>query len=72
MAGELLHHVSNIVSTPLINFCFVLHWRKGTLLLNNLTGFAAISCLVFPRLAESHELLMVGRFLAGLNGGEYI
>ncbi|OQV18759.1 Solute carrier family 2, facilitated glucose transporter member 1 [Hypsibius exemplaris] len=43
--------------------------RKGTLLINNVSGIIAAALLSFPSLAGSYEMLIAGRFVAGLNAG---
>ncbi|OQV18761.1 Solute carrier family 2, facilitated glucose transporter member 2 [Hypsibius exemplaris] len=42
---------------------------KGTLLINNVSGIIAAALLLFPSLAGSYEMLIAGRFVAGLNAG---
>ena len=70
--GRFVRLVRKVVKSSKCNNLYsVFRCRKGTLLLNNLTGFGALGFLVFPRLAYSYEMLLIGRFLAGLNGGEY-
>ncbi|XP_055350367.1 solute carrier family 2, facilitated glucose transporter member 1-like isoform X2 [Paramacrobiotus metropolitanus] len=43
--------------------------RKGTLMMNLVTGFLAAALLGFPKLAYSFEMLIIGRFVTGLNSG---
>ena len=49
-----------------------LRCRKGSLLANN--GFAIVAALLMGLSSPTglFELLIVGRFLSGLNAGEYI
>ncbi|XP_068601975.1 solute carrier family 2, facilitated glucose transporter member 11-like [Brachionichthys hirsutus] len=41
--------------------------RKKTLLINNIVGVVAALLVVFSRLADSFEMILVGRFLFGFN-----
>ncbi|XP_055355282.1 solute carrier family 2, facilitated glucose transporter member 1-like [Paramacrobiotus metropolitanus] len=43
--------------------------RKGTLLINAVPGLIGALLLAFARMANSWEMVIVGRFFAGLNGG---
>lgn len=43
--------------------------RKGGLLYNNVLVILATVCLGFCKMAKSYELLIVGRFLIGVNSG---
>lgn len=43
--------------------------RKMSLLVNNVLAFIAACLMGFCRLANSYEMLMIGRFIIGVNGG---
>lgn len=43
--------------------------RKGTMLINNVTAIAGAVCMLLSYYVMSHELLIVGRFIVGLNAG---
>ncbi|GAV05842.1 hypothetical protein RvY_15913 [Ramazzottius varieornatus] len=43
--------------------------RKGTMLINNVTAIAGAVCMLLSYYVMSHELLIVGRFIIGLNAG---
>ncbi|KAG8201865.1 hypothetical protein JTE90_027345 [Oedothorax gibbosus] len=43
--------------------------RKGGLLLNNIFVFVAAALVGFGKMAHSYEMLIVGRFVIGLNSG---
>ncbi|XP_035219475.1 solute carrier family 2, facilitated glucose transporter member 1-like isoform X1 [Stegodyphus dumicola] len=43
--------------------------RKGGLLLNNILVFIAAALMGFGKMAKSYEMLIVGRFVIGLNSG---
>ena len=51
------------------NFSF---YRKGGLMINNLLGIAGGCAMGFTKAAFSYELLILGRFLIGINCGTYI
>ncbi|OQV17350.1 Solute carrier family 2, facilitated glucose transporter member 1 [Hypsibius exemplaris] len=57
--------LGSLISNPIVRK----FGRKGTLLLNNGTGIIAAILLATPYFLDSFELLMIGRFVAGLNGG---
>ena len=44
--------------------------RKGGLLLNNIVGILGATAMGFSQLAESYELLIMGRYLIGVNCGK--
>ena len=44
--------------------------RKGGLLFNNIVGIVAAMAMVFSKYVTSYELLIVGRYLIGVNCGE--
>ena len=44
--------------------------RKGGLLINNIVGILGAAAMGFAKFAESYELLIMGRFLIGVNCGE--
>merc|ERR1712156_160606 len=43
--------------------------RKGGLLMNNLIGIVAAMAMVFSKHVTSYELLIIGRYLIGVNCG---
>lgn len=43
--------------------------RKKSLLWNNITAFLAAGLMGFSKLASSYEMLIIGRFVIGLNNG---
>ncbi|GFY65022.1 solute carrier family 2, facilitated glucose transporter member 3 [Trichonephila inaurata madagascariensis] len=43
--------------------------RKGGLLLNNIFVFIAAALMGFGKMAKSYEMLIIGRFVIGLNSG---
>ena len=45
--------------------------RKGGLLINNIVGIIAATAMVFSKFVTSYELLIIGRFLIGVNCGEF-
>ena len=45
-------------------------FRKGGLLLNNFVGIVGATAMGLSQLAESYELLIVGRYLIGVNCGK--
>ena len=45
--------------------------RKGGLLINNIVGIIAATAMVFSKYVTSYELLILGRFLIGVNCGKY-
>lgn len=47
-------------------FCF----RKGGLLLNNILGISGACLMWFTKMANSYEMLFLGRFIIGVNCGE--
>ena len=46
--------------------------RKGGLLVNNLVGIIAALAMAFSKHVTSYELLILGRFLIGVNCGKWI
>ena len=44
--------------------------RKGGLLINNIVGILGAAAMGFAKFAEFYELLIMGRFLIGVNCGE--
>ena len=44
--------------------------RKGGLLINNVVGIIAATAMVFSKYVTSYELLIVGRYLIGVNCGK--
>ena len=44
--------------------------RKGGLLVNNIVGIIAATAMAFSKYVTSYELLILGRFLIGVNCGE--
>ena len=44
--------------------------RKGGLLINNIVGIVAAMAMVFSKYVTSYELLIVGRYLIGVNCGK--
>ena len=46
--------------------------RKGGLLVNNLVGIIAALAMAFSKHVTSYELLILGRFLIGVNCGKRI
>lgn len=44
--------------------------RRGGLLINNVLVFVAAALLGFSKMARSYEMLIVGRFVIGLNSGK--
>ena len=58
-----------------ISFPFTGGWiankfgRKGGLLMNNLIGIVAAMAMVFSKHVTSYELLIIGRYLIGVNCG---
>lgn len=48
----------------------MLRSRKRCLLLNNLVAISAAILMVLSKTAMSFEMIMVGRFLYGINAGE--
>ena len=44
--------------------------RKGGLLINNIVGIIAATAMVFSKYVTSYELLIIGRYLIGVNCGE--
>ena len=45
--------------------------RKGGLLINNFVGIIAATAMVFSKYVTSYELLIVGRYLIGVNCGKF-
>lgn len=43
--------------------------KKGGLLYNNVLVILAAACFGFCKMAKSYELLIIGRFIIGLNAG---
>jgi SP family facilitated glucose transporter-like MFS transporter 1 len=43
--------------------------RKGGLLYNNVLAILATLCFAFCKMAKSYEMLILGRFLIGVNSG---
>lgn len=43
--------------------------RKGTLMLNNIVAVLAAAFLGFAELANAYEMIIIGRFIIGLNSG---
>lgn len=51
---------------------FVFHcFRKGGLLLNNVLGISGACLMWCTKIANSYEMLFFGRFIIGVNCGEY-
>ena len=44
--------------------------RKGGLLVNNIIGIIAATAMAFSKYVTSYELLILGRFLIGVNCGK--
>ncbi|XP_055333598.1 solute carrier family 2, facilitated glucose transporter member 1-like [Paramacrobiotus metropolitanus] len=51
------------------NFFVARFGRKGTMLLNNVTALVGSVCMLVPYYVGSYELLIVGRFIIGMNAG---
>lgn len=47
-------------------------FRKGGLLLNNILGIGGACLMWFTKMANSYEMLFFGRFIIGVNCGEYL
>jgi len=50
---------------------FLLLSRKGGLLLNNVVGIIGALAMGSSKYLESYELLIIGRFLIGVNCGKF-
>ena len=46
--------------------------RKGGLLINNVVGIVAALAMVFSKYITSYELLIIGRYLIGVNCGKIL
>lgn len=66
-------HQGEIIFRFLTHFhLFLCHSRKGGLLLNNLLGIAGGIILGVTKSTNFYELLILGRFIIGVNCGESI
>ena len=53
-------------------FYFITFYRKGGLLLNNVVGISGALAMGASKVSELYELLIMGRFLIGVNCGKPI
>lgn len=45
---------------------------RGGLLRNNILIFAAAALLGFSQMAQSYQMLVIGRFIVGVNSGKFL
>lgn len=55
--------------TGVVLFFCCFFFRKNTLLFNNVVAIVAALLMIFCRMAESFEMIFLGRFLYGYNIG---
>lgn len=60
-----------VVSIPGLILLIFLHCSKGGLLLNNIFIVIGAALMAFSKLANSYELIIVGRFFVGINSGKF-
>ena len=58
-----------LCSAVFLSFFVTRFGRRGTLLLNNTTSITGSICMIMSLYVSSYELLIVGRFIIGLNCG---
>ena len=72
MISKMMIHMYNLSPWHFhkFNLIWFENYRKGGLLFNNIVGILGAAAMGFAKFAESYELLIMGRFLIGVNCGE--
>lgn len=60
------------LTNMLISAMYFLFYRKGGLLLNNVIGILGAVAMGASKVSELYELLIMGRYLIGVNCGTYM